>query len=266
MKIIGIPPYKHSFPGRRSVETELADKMKARGQLAGVEIDFDEGYDIQDDTKKRDEEFLAKITLGTIIKVKQYCEMGRYDAIVTLGTMGMGFLASRSISRIPVVTAVHAGFHVASFIGDRFALIEATVPQAMVARHNAQLYGLSDKLASVRVTNHTSTDMSRFIHQYKKDERNKIPEVKEVIDDIVQQSIKAIENDRADTLILGCTPLQCFEEELRVELDKRGYNEIPIVCEFFAAVEMAKNMVNLKLTQAARAYPTDSLMAKPEFW
>ena len=239
--------------------------MRARGQLEGIQIDFDLGYDIQDETKDRDEEFLAKISLGTVIKIKEYCQKGIYDAIVTNGTMGMGFFASRMISKIPVVTAAYAGFHVASFIGDRFTLIEATDAQSLIARHNAQLYGMSAKLASVRYITCSSTDMTRFVHQYSKDERGKIPEVKDVVDDIVQQCIKAIEHDRIDTLILGCTPLQCFEDEIRKELDRLGYDEIPVVCEFSAAIELAKVMVNLKLVQAARAYPDDSLKAKPEF-
>ena len=83
--------------------------------------------------------------------------------------------------------------------------------------------------------------------------------------DVGSECIKAIEHDRVDTLILACTPLQCFEDETRKELDRLGYDEIPIVCEFSAAIELAKVMVNLKLVQAARAYPDDSLKAKPEF-
>jgi allantoin racemase len=249
----------------RILETELLRKMKTRGQLENIQVDFDEGYDVNDLTKDRDEEFLARISRGTIIKVKEYCEKGIYDAIVNIGTMGMGFFASRMISRIPVVTAVFAGMHVASIIGERFTLIEATDAQALIARHNALLYGLNDKLASVRYVTHSSTDMHRLLRQYKKDERIKIPEVKEIVDDIAQQCVKAIEKDRIDTLIFGCTPLQCFEDEVRNELDRLGYSEVPIVCELASAIELAKAMVNLGITQAPRAYPSDALKAKPEF-
>ena len=41
-------------------------------------------------------------------------------------------------------------------------------------------------------------------------------------------------------------------------------SEIPLICEFSAAVEMAKAMVNMKLIQAPRAYPNDFFKAKPE--
>jgi len=271
MRIISILPYRTKkiladTPEKGiSATFELMEKMRERGQLEGVEMDIDEGYDIGDMTESRDEEFLARITLGNITKVKEYCHAGKYDAIVCVGTMGMGFFAARMVSKIPVLTAVHAGFHVASLIGERFTLIEATDAQALIARHWAQLYGLNSKLASVRQISYSSTYMSRLIHKTRKEERIKVPELKKVIDEVIAQCIKAVDSDRADTLILGCTPLQCFEDEVRQGLDESGYDEIPLVCELSAAVEMAKAMVNLKLTQAPRAYPSDSLKAKPEF-
>ncbi len=86
------------------------------------------------------------------------------------------------------------------------------------------------------------------------------------MDDLVAQCIAAIEKDRADTLIFGCTPLQIFKDEARKRLDKAGYHEIPIICQLAAGIEMAKAMVNMQLIQTARAYPTSGLKAIPEHW
>jgi Asp/Glu/hydantoin racemase len=104
-----------------------------------------------------------------------------------------------------------------------------------------------------------------FIGQYKKEERIKVPEVRKLIDDIVAQCVAAIEKEMADSLILGCPPLQCFEDEIRQALDEAGYDEIQLICELPAAIEMAKAMVNMKLIQAPRAYPSDALKVKPRF-
>lgn len=269
MKIISIPPYKltrYKAEDGRFVEVELLNKMRAKGQLEGVQIDLDEGYLVPEESNKnRDEEFLARINLGTMLKVKEYVAKGGYDAIITHGTMGMGWFASRMLARIPVVTAVWAGMHVATLLGERFSLIEATDAQALVARHNALLYGLSDKMASVRYITHTSTDISIIIHKTSREQRLKNPDFKEVVDDMVKQCVKCIEIDRADTLVFGCTPLQLFDVEVREGLDKQGYDEIPIVCEYSAAVELAKLMYNMKLVQSPRANPPHSLKAKPEF-
>ena len=80
----------------------------------------------------------------------------------------------------------------------------------------------------------------------------------------MDQCIKAIEVDFADSLILACLPIQCFEDEVRQRLDDLGYDEIQLICQYAAAVEMAKVMVNMKLVQAPRAYPSPFLKAKPK--
>ena len=64
---------------------------------------------------------------------------------------------------------------------------------------------------------------------------------------------------------MGCPHLQYLEDEVREGLDDSGYSEIQLICGLSAAVEMAKAVVNMKLIQAPRAYPSDGLRAKPEF-
>jgi Asp/Glu/hydantoin racemase len=169
------------------------------------------------------------------------------------------------ISKIPIAFAVHSAVHVASLIGDRFTIIALHDPGALIIRHFVQLFGLSHKLASVRPISHSSTYIMGFLRKYKKEERIKVPEVKKIVDGIVGQCVTAIEKDRVDSLILGGPYMEVFEEEIRQELDKSGFSEIQLISELSAAVEMAKAMVNMKLIQAPRAYPSDALKAKPEF-
>jgi len=267
MKLITIPPYKalNYTPERgRFVELELIDNMRKRGQLDGIEVDVDDGHDLGHRNVARDQEFSDQIGLGVLGQVKLYCDSGQYDGIVCVGSI-LGMSAARMVSKIPLVSTVHSGYHVASLIGDRFSVIEATDPQALIARHFAELYGFNHKLASVRTMSHSSTSMTQMIRDHKKEERKEIPEFKAFIDDLVTQSAKAIEEDGADSIILSCTPIQCFEEEIREALDASGYDEIQLVCQYSAAVEMVKAMVNLKLVQSPRAYPGDSLKAKPQF-
>jgi hypothetical protein len=91
------------------------------------------------------------------------------------------------------------------------------------------------------------------------------PEVKEFVGSIVDQFIRAIEDEGVDSVIIGSPHQQCFIDEVRHGLDAAGYHEIRLIGAFAAAVEMAKAMVNMKLMQAPRAYPSDSLKAKPAF-
>ena len=204
--------------------------------------------------------------MGVIKKVKEYSEIGKYDAVILTGAIDPGFVAARVVSKIPVTSAVHSAVHVASLIGDRFSAIHTVASSSRIIRQCVERYGLGYKLASVRFCGYSSTYMYGFLSKYQKEERSQVPEIQKIIKDITNQCIAAIEKDRADSLIIGCEPLMTFEDDLRQKLNNTGYSEIPIICELPAGVEMAKAMVNMKLVQAPRAYPTADLEAKPEYW
>ena len=265
MKIIVIPPYKafnYTPEKGRFIELELIANMRKRGQLDGVEVEVDEGHDLGHRREPRDEEFAAEIIVGQLNRVKLYCDSGKYDAMVCVGSI-MDFSAARVISKIPVASSVHAGYHAASLVGDRFSVIEATDPQALIARHFAQKYGFDQKLASVRAMSRSPQFMTKLIGQYEREDRHKAPEYGAIVEDMVAPCVKAIEEDRADTLIFSCTPLQIFEDAVRQRLAELGYGEIQIVSQVPAAIEMAKVMVSMRLVQAPRAYPSACLRAKP---
>lgn len=274
MKLILIPPYKgiNYDPDKgQFLIRELVADMERRGQLAGVEIDIDEGYPFPKelDARARNDEVLAHITVGVVKKAREYSEMGKYDAIVTTGDLEPGFFAVRSVSRIPVASVTYSAIHAASLIGDRFTLIAMSDVAAAMIRRLVQSTGFSHKLVSVRYPSYSvSCSMAgsiELIGKFRKEERVKVPELKKIIDDITKECIAAIETDRVDSIILGCSALQVYADEISQELDDRSYGEIPVIGALSAGVEMAKAMVNMKVTQAARAYPAESLKAKPIF-
>ena len=270
MKLILIPPYKgmNWTPTQgQYMLVELVANMEKRGQLEGIEIDIDEGwpYPAEIDPVNRDEQFLAHISVGVVRKVREYSEMGKYDAIIQTGDLDPGFFGSRAVAKIPFISLAHSAFHVASLIGERFTFFAVTDPCAMIVRRFAQNCGFSHKLVSVRYPSFSSTYMASFVKKYKKEERSKVPEVEELVATLTTQCIAAIEEDRVDTIIFGCPAVQVYMDEVRQELDRKGFSEIPIINGLYAAVEMSKALVNMKLTQAPRAYPSDALKVRPAF-
>ncbi len=269
MRLIDIGPYAGAKASQRDetgrpVVQELIDNMRRKGQLEGVEIDVDSGT-TKPAKQGRDDEVLAQITVGVLEKIKEYSAMNKYDAIVSRGSLEPGFYAGRGVSKIPVAFALHSAVHVASLIGDKFSILEVTDPMAYIARRNVEGYGLGRKLVSVRVLGRSSVELGSVIYARKKQDRANDPEIKKLLDAALVQCQAAIQKDGADTIILACTPLQYLEDEIRQRLDAAGYSEIQLVCELSAAIEMAKVMVNMKLKQAPRAYPSDELKAKPEY-
>lgn len=132
-----------------------------------------------------------------------------------------------------------------------------------MARRHAKMYGLDDKLVSVRHVGYSSTQMGKLLYDYPKEERAGVPEVKACIRGIVDQCVAAVEHDRADSVILSCMPLQVFEDEVRGGFIEAGYSDVLLVCELSAAVAMAKAVVGMNLRHARLAYPRADTKLKP---
>ena len=269
MRLINIEPYTRrddwaqKDKAGKPIIQELIDNMRRKGQLDGVEIDVVSGTTVG--TKEsRDDEVLAHITIGVLERIREYSEMGTYDAIVCQGSIEPGFYAGREISKIPVAFAVHSSAHVASLIGEKFSVLELTDTMAHIVRRHIKGYGFGEKLASVRKLGLSSTQMGAIVNTRKKEERAGDPEIQRLLELILEQCKAAVDKDGADTIILGCPPLQYLEDEIRQKLDQAGYQEIQLISELAAAIEMAKVMVNMKLIQSPKAFPSDGLKAKPE--
>ncbi len=268
MRLVIIPPYRgmNWTPTEgQYMLTELVANMQREGQLEGVEITIDEGYPTEHTAENRDDAVYADVSVGFLKRVKMHGEGDKYDAIVASAGNDLGFFAARMISKIPVAYSVHSGAHVASLIGDRFGTVNPVDSSALVTRRSIDHYGLGQKLASARCVSYSTTRIAGLVHNYKKGERKEAPEARKFLDEIAAQCIKAIEEDRVDSLLLVFPGMQCFKDEIRQRLDEMGYSEVPIICALSSAVEMAKAMVKLKLMQAPRAYPSDSLRAKSKF-
>ncbi|MBI3916296.1 MAG: hypothetical protein HY322_04750 [Betaproteobacteria bacterium] len=244
---------------------ELISSLRAKGQLDGVEIDIDEGEPTDHGGETRDEVVVANIAVGVVKRVQAVCAMGKYDAIITQAGIEPGFLAARTASTLPIAFPVHSALHIASFLGEKFSVLTTTDAQSQIVRRNARLYGLNHKLTSVRYVSRSSTYTMALVRKYRKEERMNSPEVQEFVGSIVNQFIRAIEDEGVDSVIIGSPHQQCFLDEVRQGLDAAGYQEIRLIGAFAAAVEMARAMVNMKLMQSPRAYPSDALKAKPAF-
>jgi Asp/Glu/hydantoin racemase len=271
IRIVDIPPYQRAGVNYSPTEghfmmRDLISSMKAKGQLDGVEIDIDEGEPTDHGAETRDDVVVANIAVGVVKRVQAVCAMGKYDAIVTQAGIEPGFLAAMSSSTLPVAYPVHSAMHFASLLGEKFCALTTTDAQAMIVRRNAQLYGMNHKLTSVRYVSLSSTGTMALVRKYRKGpERTNAPEVQKFVGAVVGQFVRAIEDEGADSVIIASPHQQCFLDEVRQGLDAKGYQEINLIGAFPAAVEMARAMVNMKLRQSPRAYPTDALKAKPAF-
>lgn len=269
MRLVAIPPYRNPAVEWGWVLRHLLDDYRRTGALDGVEVDVDEGYLVESTSEKRDEEVLALINVGIINKVKEYAQSGKYDGIVLTGGIDPGFVAARVVlqDKIPVTGAIHAALHAASLIGERTSEIHTVPSSSLIVRHLGERYGFGNKLASVRIPGLTSTVAYRVLQKYRDNWQGRLedPKFGRIMDDITTECIAAIEENRADSVILACEHLQACADGVRQRLDRAGYREVPIVRALPAGIEMARAMVNMKLLQTARAYPGHDLKAAPKY-
>jgi allantoin racemase len=111
---------------------------------------------------------------------------------------------------------------------------------AITIRQNMMAYGMNEKCASVRSIEWPC--------------RNLIGDSEEAINVFVREAIEAIEKDGADVIVMGCAALMYIQPLAQKRLKDLGY-EVPVLHPFKCAIEMAKAMVNMKVSQSKFAYP-----------
>lgn len=220
---------------------EMLRMMQAEGLLDGVAVDFDAGPDVPVVQGRR---AMRQYEAGILDRVRQWADSGRYDAIVIQSVLDPALFAAREISPIPVLGCTESAVHLASMLGNRFSFL-CTVPveMKMIPQHVA-VYGLAQKLASMRCISLPVPEVKRRHNRHAQ------------LDAMEAAAVKAIEEDGAEVLILGCTGLSWMAPELRQRLDARGY-PAPVVQPVWAAMAFAKMLVSLGMRHSPLAYPPE---------
>ncbi len=71
---------------------------------------------------------------------------------------------------------------------------------------------------------------------------------------LVSESIKAIDEDGAHVIVLGCTGMTGLSQAVREGMAEQGY-DAPVVDPLIAAIKLARTMVEMDLTHSKKTYP-----------
>lgn len=166
-----------------------------------------------------------------------------WDAVI-LGCFGdPGLDAYREIVSAPVVGPGEASALLAASLGHRFSIVTIADSIVPATKHQIRNAGVSDKLASVRAINVPVLEL----HQ-DRDRTKKLT---------IEMGRRAIEEDGADTLILGCMSMGFLgvAEEVTSDLG------VPVLNPARAALGFAEALVGSRLTHSRRAYMTPPKLA-----
>ena len=159
-----------------------------------------------------------------------------YDAII-IGCFGdPGIEAMREALTIPVIGPGESSFYVASMLGYQFSVVSILKNIINPMRMMAKKLSLEDRLASVRVIDKPVLELGTDVEETKKA--------------LLREGKKAVEEDNADTLVLGCMSeaFLGFAEYMQEELG------VPVVNPVGVSVKMAEMMIVNRLSHSKKAY------------
>jgi allantoin racemase len=242
MRLKFIPPFQSKLPpGAESTAARALGQMETEGFLKGIEWDLDPGIPgPAPDTREE----LAQVIPGVLKVVRAACESGRYDALILLGGLEPGLYAAKEIATrhgIPVVGGTSSEIAFAYLLGNRYAVIDTLEWMAITIRQSIVAYGMNEKCASVRSIEWLPGDL-----------KGDPPAAAHAF---LTQCVAAIEKDGADVLLIGCNELLWIHPWAKKRLSELGY-EVPLLHPYACAIEMARSLVSMKLSQSGFAFPS----------
>lgn len=157
------------------------------------------------------------------------------DAIVINCFCDPGVGAGREISGIPILGPGQSSMLVAAAISNRFSILTVLKDVISSIEENARIYGLSEKIASIRAIDTPVLELRR--------------DSERTLGALVKEGRKAIETDAAEALILGCTGMTGMADRLSEELGVHVVDPLP------TALKLAETLAGLRLNQSKLTFP-----------
>lgn len=231
----------------KTVEVRVVSPIVTRGfrkisdlkalEYPGVEVSHAE---ILTGPASIESEFEVAVSVpGTVAEIIRAQNEG-VDAVV-IDCMGdPGLRASREVVSIPVLGPCETGMHVAAMLGHRFSVLTVMRRLRASFENTAAIAGLSTKLASVRSVDIPVLELEQDLEHTKAM--------------LVQEGVRAVEEDGAEALIFGCTGLMGCAASLRDGLLAKGI-DVPVVDPIPTAVSVAAALVRANLSQSKFTFP-----------
>lgn len=173
--------------------------------------------------------------VGYVLEEAEKAQREGYDAVAMSCALDVGVDAMREALDIPVVGALQASVHLASLLGSKFSIITSGQGGALRATEDLLTkYGFKPKLASIRRVNLTPLQFAVEKQELKKR--------------ILAEAKKAVKEDGANVIILGCSGMNValwLQEEVGV----------PVIDPLIAVAKTLEVLGKMKLTHSKLTYP-----------
>ena len=150
------------------------------------------------------------------------------DAVVIACFDDTGLDAVRCMTSAPVIGIGEAGFHLASMLANKFSVVTTLSRSVPAIEHNLVRYGLAARCARVRASDIPVLDLERGDGAARAR--------------IAAEIRAAIDEDRAEAIVLGCAGMTDFAASLSAEFG------LPVLDGVVCAVTLCEATVRLGLT------------------
>lgn len=154
------------------------------------------------------------------------------DAYVLACFDDTGLDAARCATDAPVIGIGEAAFHMASLLAGKFSVVTTLGRSVPAIEHNLTKYGLISRCAKVRASEIPVLDLEKPGSNASKT--------------ISAEIGRAVEEDHAEAVVLGCAGMADLAERLSAE------HGVPVLDGVACAVKLAEGLVGLKLKTSKR--------------
>jgi allantoin racemase len=161
-----------------------------------------------------------------------------YDAVI-IGCFGdPGVDAYRELTSMLVVGPAQVAFHAAASLGHRFSVITPLPSLVSCTRSLVEHYGLGSHLASVRAVNTAVLELGK--------------DRAATVEKVAREGRTALEQDGADTLVLGCMSMGFLDVAEQVS----QILNVPVINPPRFSLKAAEALVGAGLVHSKRAFMT----------
>ncbi|MFJ4153734.1 aspartate/glutamate racemase family protein [Pseudomonas sp. NPDC089752] len=162
---------------------------------------------------------------------------GPYDAVIQAGYGEHGREGLQELLNVPVVDITDAAASTAMYLGHAYSVVTTLDRTVPLIEDRLKLSGLYDRCASVRASGLAVLELEE--------------DPQRAVEAIVEQAERAVRDDKAEVICLGCGGMAGLDEQIR---QRTG---VPVVDGVSAAVTIAESLVRMGLsTSKVRTYAT----------
>lgn len=154
-----------------------------------------------------------------------------------------GVKVLRTLVDIPVIGAAETAFHTAASLSHKFSVVDIGDDTAPMVEALIQKYGLGQSFASVRGTGGAVEEIGK----------------NDTLAQLKEQALKAVEEDHADFIVLGCTGFTGYDKALEQFLKSKKH-DVSVLDPRPLGLRMLGAIALQGLRHSKKAWPTP----KPE--